>query len=398
MAKTMEPQLLSVTAKDAYRNLQRCPSWQTNQPLTKVQKPCSRPNVLRQRCSRNPKRIRKTHRCCQCSSRETRECQSITVEAVARCLQASSVASSPFVALAVDDRLLFENASVSFKRASHTRLERHFEFIDDCLNVLHQLRHNRRVESDDESCYDEKFAANLEYLLLCERQALAQAICLDLIRSAWQNALLQLNVWTHRGKIGGDQLSAEFARIMPPLSTTWPWSIRPSLAVLWGVCWMFYNPIGDRDYAERRASRSSQQIPHGYLFDDQPLAQRFPPPHGSPCVSTQPTAPLIRQSVSGISLSPDRYVALGQGSFPNEAEHPEKLSFSGSRDYDEAGVAVRVPGAKTRPASGRNPGTEFATEPHQVPATASVPSCESNPTQNLHASSAELTVRVPSWL
>lgn len=24
------------------------------------------------------------------------------------------------------------------------------------------------------------------------------------------------------------------------VSTTWPWTIRPALAVLWGVCWMFY--------------------------------------------------------------------------------------------------------------------------------------------------------------
>jgi hypothetical protein len=26
-----------------------------------------------------------------------------------------------------------------------------------------------------------------------------------------------------------------------PLSSTWPWNIKPSLVVLWGVCWMFAN-------------------------------------------------------------------------------------------------------------------------------------------------------------
>ncbi|OJD29379.1 c2h2 transcription factor [Diplodia corticola] len=27
-----------------------------------------------------------------------------------------------------------------------------------------------------------------------------------------------------------------------PVSTTWPWTIKPALAVLWGVCWQFYEP------------------------------------------------------------------------------------------------------------------------------------------------------------
>ena len=35
----------------------------------------------------------------------------------------------------------------------------------------------------------------------------------------------------------------EFPDARPPLSTTWPWAIKPSLAVLWGVCWMFFGPL-----------------------------------------------------------------------------------------------------------------------------------------------------------
>lgn len=27
-----------------------------------------------------------------------------------------------------------------------------------------------------------------------------------------------------------------------PVSTTWPWTIKPALAVLWGVCWQYYPP------------------------------------------------------------------------------------------------------------------------------------------------------------
>ena len=50
----------------------------------------------------------------------------------------------------------------------------------------------------------------------------------------------------------------EYVRNQRPLSTTWPWSIRPSLAVIWGVCWMFH---GDKD-------GSSNRIPPNMLGDN----------------------------------------------------------------------------------------------------------------------------------
>jgi hypothetical protein len=33
---------------------------------------------------------------------------------------------------------------------------------------------------------------------------------------------------------------SEFANRIRPRCTTMPWTIRPALVVLWGVCWMFY--------------------------------------------------------------------------------------------------------------------------------------------------------------
>lgn len=38
----------------------------------------------------------------------------------------------------------------------------------------------------------------------------------------------------------GDWFS-DFPGECRPLSTTWPWTIKSSLAILWGVCWMFYD-------------------------------------------------------------------------------------------------------------------------------------------------------------
>jgi hypothetical protein len=40
---------------------------------------------------------------------------------------------------------------------------------------------------------------------------------------------------------------AEFPDGIRHLCTTMPWTIWPALVVLWGVCWMFYNPLSSED-------------------------------------------------------------------------------------------------------------------------------------------------------
>ncbi|KAG8626744.1 hypothetical protein KVT40_005689 [Elsinoe batatas] len=44
-----------------------------------------------------------------------------------------------------------------------------------------------------------------------------------------------------------------------PLSTTWPWSIKPSLAVIWGVCWMFYPTWQSNEHSDYQADDPNQQ-------------------------------------------------------------------------------------------------------------------------------------------
>ena len=81
----------------------------------------------------------------------------------------------------------------------------------------------------------EIYLANLEHLLRCLQQvALAAILCLCVtwivanFLQAWHLLLSQLAWFT------------EWPNGRHPLSTTWPWTVRPSLLVLWGVCWMFY--------------------------------------------------------------------------------------------------------------------------------------------------------------
>lgn len=66
-------------------------------------------------------------------------------------------------------------------------------------------------------------------------------------RLALQHVLIQTSLeWCAWGAHRKRQLEQRascfsvFPGSVRPLSTTWPWTIKPSLAVLWGVCWQFY--------------------------------------------------------------------------------------------------------------------------------------------------------------
>jgi hypothetical protein len=85
---------------------------------------------------------------------------------------------------------------------------------------------------------DESFIANYEHLLLRLRAELAEALARktleELLRGGYDKRQRKLLAWF-----------SEFAEKPRPLSTSFPWTIKPSLAVLWGVCWMFYDRDGD---------------------------------------------------------------------------------------------------------------------------------------------------------
>ncbi|KAF2681623.1 hypothetical protein K458DRAFT_309074 [Lentithecium fluviatile CBS 122367] len=97
--------------------------------------------------------------------------------------------------------------------------------------------------------FDELFIANYEHLLWRLRtqliEALARKVLESLLLGARDKKQQRLLAWF-----------TEFSDKPRPLST-FPWTIKPSLAVLWGVCWMFYNP-SDQNNAQRSNLRVSQ--------------------------------------------------------------------------------------------------------------------------------------------
>ena len=92
---------------------------------------------------------------------------------------------------------------------------------------------------------DRNTVANLQHLLLCLQSSLVLALSrklAEIIRRHLHNADPQKR--RHKFGLGSEIWCSEFSRNQRPLNTTWPWSIKPSLAVLWGVCWMFYPHSG----------------------------------------------------------------------------------------------------------------------------------------------------------
>lgn len=83
---------------------------------------------------------------------------------------------------------------------------------------------------------NDTFRANLEHILLCLEMDLLQLI----IRRTWMQIEKYLVDWQTEKRLRREDWFFVFPNALHPLSTTWPWGIRPSLAVIWGVCWMFY--------------------------------------------------------------------------------------------------------------------------------------------------------------
>ncbi|KAK7537906.1 hypothetical protein IWX46DRAFT_244995 [Phyllosticta citricarpa] len=109
--------------------------------------------------------------------------------------------------------------------------------VVECL--LAALRHAGRQD------WSETALANLEHLVLVIQQRMVHAL-----RHAWLE-----RVHDKRRAVGASSWFSEFPGGVRPMSTTWPWTIRPALAVLWGVCWMFYPGDNGAVQTRVRASR-----------------------------------------------------------------------------------------------------------------------------------------------
>lgn len=146
-----------------------------------------------------------------------------------------------FAAVASDDEQFLQHSNAPiYEGCSLGETVQLLAAVQDAINVLVECRgefgddwlvaHGSNMGLE----MDAKFVANYEHLLLRLRTDLIDAIARkafeELLRGGHDKRQRRLLTWF-----------TEFAEKPQPLSSSFPWTIKPSLAVLWGVCWMFYD-------------------------------------------------------------------------------------------------------------------------------------------------------------
>ncbi len=101
----------------------------------------------------------------------------------------------------------------------------------------------------------ESQTANFEHLLLCLKDQLLRKLTLKVV-DCFRKQLVECQ---RDHSLHFEEWFFEFPDARHPVSTTWPWSIRPSLAVIWGVCWMFFDSDqSSEEYIEFWAQRANE--------------------------------------------------------------------------------------------------------------------------------------------
>lgn len=156
----------------------------------------------------------------------------------------------------------------SIKEASHV--------LAITTQLLARLPHAKRTQMEKrklpgtcETIRYEKFIANLEHILHCLQQAARQVLhdSLELLKA-------EIHRWQQRKALDDDWF-AEWPSGRRPLSTTWPWNIKPSLVVLWGVCWKFFVEYNS----------SGQSMPSGTSWPGPALSPRNVGSFGNPATT-----------------------------------------------------------------------------------------------------------------
>ncbi len=140
------------------------------------------------------------------------------------------------------------------------------DYIAQSYEIVQKAKHNvatsqnlwiRWAAKRGSSVHDNRAQAKLIKLLdEGEQLLILQEKLLNL--EDYLNTYIELNYGQARQRLGeevyrlraifGSGWFFEWPSGQHPLNTTWPWAdVKPSLMVLWGVCWMFFpTPYGER--------------------------------------------------------------------------------------------------------------------------------------------------------
>lgn len=170
--------------------------------------------------------------------------------------------------IAAQDRLLLQH---EIQLVGITKSINKFENIFRLLSLhlgrlqdrssAHAVRKSSGLAEDswsDESICDH-FAANPQDIIWSLQENALDAIIRHYLNIMNVYVLHWHLRWEHSKRIG-EGWFAEWPNSHRPLSTTWPWNIKPSLLVLWGVCWMFYGPTGSNKKRTTRNQRGAAPL------------------------------------------------------------------------------------------------------------------------------------------
>lgn len=152
----------------------------------------------------------------------------------------------PLSMTARDDELFLKyNTQQAVATYSSDRLRHVFDLTTMLLERLptstgSDLAKPRNNNGNDECCglKCDVFIANLEHMLLCLQQAAIEALIISTIKNIHADILH----WQQHQE-ANEGWFAEWPNGLRPLNTTFPWNVKPSLVVLWGVCWMFFDSV-----------------------------------------------------------------------------------------------------------------------------------------------------------
>lgn len=162
-----------------------------------------------------------------------------------------------------DELFLRFDAQRLIKNATIKRLRHVFDTSTWLLGSF-QDAWNFGATSHQEACFAMdntrrgKFVLNLEHMLLCLQQAALQAIIWRSLGFLEDEIHRWREHWQQQKQFC-DSWFCEWPSGRRPLSTTWPWNIKSSLVVLWGVCWMFYGNLLSHNEATGEAGEGNRQ-------------------------------------------------------------------------------------------------------------------------------------------
>lgn len=177
-----------------------------------------------------------------------------------------------------DDKVFLKQNGISFDGCSLNETIQCVILVYNALEVLRQVR----KDFDDQSLIekgldyglniDEKFIANYLHILLFLQGKLLETLARKVVESLFENDLDK----RQRRLLNWLASSTEHPDDKHLLSTTWPWSLKPSLAVLWGVCWMFYYPNDER--GRKGSNQRGQRVPQQrFLQNNEQLREWITP-------------------------------------------------------------------------------------------------------------------------